>query len=50
MSTNVLADKDVNAAMATQDGPTEGKPDVKNLEYHRQVLQSKIAQEKYAVL
>ena len=42
MSTKVLADKDANAAMADQQ--VFGK-DVKSMEYHRQVLQSKIAQD-----
>ncbi|CZR59219.1 related to BNS1 protein [Phialocephala subalpina] len=37
MSSNVLADRDVNAAV-------DAKPvaDVKSMEYHRQVLQSKL--------
>ncbi|KAL7937173.1 hypothetical protein V8C35DRAFT_294956 [Trichoderma chlorosporum] len=38
----ILGDRDVNAALA--DGQPLGK-DVKSMEYHRQVLQSKIAQE-----
>ncbi|KPM41250.1 hypothetical protein AK830_g5322 [Neonectria ditissima] len=42
MSTKVLADKDANAAMADQQ--VFGK-DVKSMEYHRQVLQSKIAED-----
>ncbi|KAH8598305.1 hypothetical protein B0O99DRAFT_684343 [Bisporella sp. PMI_857] len=36
----VLADKDVNATTAAQQ-PVEGK-EVKSMEYHRQVLQSKL--------
>lgn len=40
MSSNVLADRDVNAP-ATQQAP-DAKPEVKSLEYHRQVLQSKL--------
>lgn len=35
MSSNVLSDRDVNAAV-------DAKPDVKSMEYHRQVLQSKL--------
>ncbi|KAL6700938.1 hypothetical protein J3F84DRAFT_359679 [Trichoderma pleuroticola] len=43
MSSNkILGDRDVNAALA--DGQPLGK-DVKSMEYHRQVLQSRIAQE-----
>ncbi|KAL7945537.1 hypothetical protein V8C42DRAFT_59664 [Trichoderma barbatum] len=43
MSSNkVLGDRDVNAALA--DGQPLGK-DLKSMEYHRQVLQSKIAHE-----
>ncbi|UKZ72860.1 hypothetical protein TrVFT333_000497 [Trichoderma virens FT-333] len=40
----ILGDRDVNAALA--DGQPLGK-DVKTMEYHRQVLQSKIAHEPY---
>ncbi|KAJ3516680.1 hypothetical protein NM208_g14813 [Fusarium decemcellulare] len=43
MSAKVLADKDVNAPMAAeQQAPAK---EVKSMEYHRQVLQSKMAQE-----
>ncbi|PNP53402.1 hypothetical protein THARTR1_06096 [Trichoderma harzianum] len=46
MSSNkILGDRDVNAALA--DGQPLGK-DVKSMEYHRQVLQSRIAQEPYS--
>ncbi|KXJ93031.1 hypothetical protein Micbo1qcDRAFT_203174 [Microdochium bolleyi] len=41
--TNVLSDKDVNAAVEVVN--TAGKPEVKSMEYHRQVLQSKMEQE-----
>lgn len=42
MASNVLADRDVNAAqLAVQNS------DVKTMEYHRQVLQSKLEQEQY---
>ncbi|TIC99037.1 hypothetical protein CDEST_04797 [Colletotrichum destructivum] len=44
MSPNVLADKDVNAAVVAND--LQATKDVKSMEYHRQVLQSKMAQEK----
>jgi len=36
-STNVLASRDVNAAIDVKE-----KGDVKSMEYHRQVLQSKL--------
>ncbi|TVY41500.1 hypothetical protein LSUB1_G002673 [Lachnellula subtilissima] len=42
MSSNVLADKDINAS-ATTGAPADGAvKDVKSMEYHRQVLQSKL--------
>ncbi|KAI9746489.1 MAG: hypothetical protein M1818_000202 [Claussenomyces sp. TS43310] len=41
MSSNVLADRDVNAT--SQQQPAQ-KGDVKSMEYHRQMLQSKIAE------
>ncbi|KAF4995080.1 hypothetical protein FGRMN_5375 [Fusarium graminum] len=41
MSAKILTDKDVNAPMTEQ---PMGK-DVKSMEYHRQVLQSKMAEE-----
>jgi hypothetical protein len=48
MSSTVLADRDVNTsgagANATQQ---EAKADVKSMEYHRQVLQSKLDEGKY---
>jgi hypothetical protein len=40
MSSNVLVDRDVNATAAQQAGDV--KADVKSMEYHRQVLQSKL--------
>jgi hypothetical protein len=40
MSNGVLGDKDVNAP-ATKQAPA----DLKSMEYHRQVLQSKIAEQ-----
>ncbi|TDZ22565.1 hypothetical protein Cob_v004495 [Colletotrichum orbiculare MAFF 240422] len=45
MSSNVLADKDVNAAVSSPK-PDSGVKDVKSMEYHRQVLHNKMAQEK----
>jgi hypothetical protein len=45
MSSAVLADKDVNAAALQQ--PANQKGDVKTMEYHRQVLQSKLDEEQY---
>jgi hypothetical protein len=47
MSSAVLADKDVNAAAAQQ--PANQKGDVKTMEYHRQVLQSKLDEEQYFI-
>jgi hypothetical protein len=44
MSSNVLADRDVNAPALQQ--PAEVKGDVKSMEYHRQVLQSKLEESK----
>ncbi|KAF4450861.1 hypothetical protein F53441_6084 [Fusarium austroafricanum] len=44
MSTKVLADKDVNAPMTEQ----PATKDVKSMEYHRQVFQSKMAEEETA--
>jgi hypothetical protein len=40
MSSTVLADRDVNAPAAQQNADIKG--DVKSMEYHRQVLQSKL--------
>ena len=45
MSSNVLADRDVNASM--QDNKvTDSKADVKSMEYHRQMLKSKLDEQK----
>lgn len=43
MSNSVLANKDVNAAMEHQ----VPAGDVKSMEYHRQVFQSKMADQPY---
>jgi hypothetical protein len=45
MSSNVLADRDVNAA-APQQAPANAKGDIKSMEYHRQMLQNKLEEEK----
>ncbi|KAI3527708.1 uncharacterized protein CCOS01_00912 [Colletotrichum costaricense] len=45
MSPNVLGDKDVNATVVVSD--PQSTKDLKSMEYHRQVLQNKMAQEKY---
>lgn len=42
MSNKVLSNKDVNATMTEQQTSTK---DVKSMEYHRQVFQSKIAED-----
>lgn len=44
MSSTVLGDKDVNAAQTVQ--VTDAKPDIKSMEYHRQVLQSRLEEDK----
>lgn len=44
MSSTVLADRDINAPAVQQ--PAEAKADVKTMEYHRQVLQSKLDESK----
>ncbi|KAH8908964.1 hypothetical protein BR93DRAFT_926086 [Coniochaeta sp. PMI_546] len=42
---NVLAAKDVNTTMASASAQDQsGKPDIKSMEYHRQVLQNKMDQ------
>ncbi|KAL2760774.1 hypothetical protein ACRALDRAFT_1066774 [Sodiomyces alcalophilus JCM 7366] len=48
MTGHALSDKDVNAPVTTNvaTDPSD-KSDVKSMEYHRQVFQNKIAQEKY---
>ncbi|KAF6819762.1 hypothetical protein CSOJ01_01169 [Colletotrichum sojae] len=45
MSSNVLAEKDVNTPIAAANNDSASK-DVKSMEYHRQVLQNKMSQEK----
>lgn len=47
---NVLAAKDVNTTMATTAAQDQsGKPDIKSMEYHRQVLQNKMDQAQYVI-
>lgn len=43
---SVLGDKDINAAMEQQTQQQQSK-DVKSMDYHRQILHSKISQEPY---
>jgi hypothetical protein len=53
MSSNVLADRDINASVASVDAnakPADGKADVKSMEYHRQVLQSKLDEGQYVLI
>ncbi|KAM7204126.1 protein BNS1 [Rhypophila sp. PSN 637] len=51
MASNILASKDVNTSMPSMTVDNNNnkndavKPDVKSMEYHRQVFQSKIEQE-----
>jgi len=46
-SSNILADRDVNAVVEQQ--PENVKANIKSMEYHRQVLESKMA-EQYVLL
>lgn len=46
MSARILGDKDVNAAIEQQSTLVK---DVKSMDYHRQVFQSKMAQEPYVI-
>ncbi|MCJ1247231.1 hypothetical protein MMC30_004445 [Trapelia coarctata] len=46
MSANVLADKDINtSAPTTTKSSDEGVKDMKSMEHHRQVLQSRLAED-----
>jgi len=47
MSSNVLADKDINASATTGAAAGNSVKDVKSMEYHRQVLQSKLEDGQY---
>ncbi|KIH88599.1 hypothetical protein SPBR_07988 [Sporothrix brasiliensis 5110] len=42
---SALGDKDVNAAITANAGNTDGGKDIRSMEYHRQVLQSKMQAE-----
>ncbi|KAI1809454.1 hypothetical protein GGS20DRAFT_590600 [Poronia punctata] len=44
---NVLSEKDANNSLKNQTGAGATKSDVKSMEYHRQVLKSKMEEEKY---
>ncbi|KAI1117308.1 hypothetical protein F5Y14DRAFT_379190 [Nemania sp. NC0429] len=46
-SPNALSEKDANNSLKNAAGTGANKGDMKSLEYHRQVLQSKIEEEKY---
>jgi hypothetical protein len=46
MSSNVLSARDANVNMNTAQEAAGGKPEIKSMEYHRQVLQSKMEAEK----
>ncbi|KAI2643415.1 hypothetical protein GGS21DRAFT_485934 [Xylaria nigripes] len=47
-SSKVLSEKDANSSLANKVGAgTATKPEIKSLEYHRQVLKSKMEQERY---
>ncbi|CAL3965854.1 hypothetical protein PZA11_002693 [Diplocarpon coronariae] len=46
MSSNVLADRDINATSANKVVDMDTKSEVKSMEYHRQVLQSKMEESK----
>lgn len=50
MSSTVLSDRDVNTSGAGANGAAqEAKADIKSMEYHRQVLQSKLDEGKYVI-
>ncbi|KAI0434685.1 hypothetical protein F5Y09DRAFT_295367 [Xylaria sp. FL1042] len=46
-STNVLSEKDANNSLKNLAGTGANKTDIKSMEYHRQVLKSKMEEEKY---
>ena len=52
MSSTVLANRDINTERMGEKGAAQAdvKADVKSMEYHRQVLQSKLDESKYVVL
>ncbi|KAI0119979.1 hypothetical protein GGR51DRAFT_495837 [Nemania sp. FL0031] len=46
-SPNVLSEKDANNSLKNPAGSGANKADIKSMEYHRQVLKSKMEEEKY---
>ncbi|KAI1131908.1 hypothetical protein F5Y10DRAFT_232193 [Nemania abortiva] len=46
-SPNVLSEKDANNSLKNSAGTGANKPEIKSMEYHRQVLKSKMEEEKY---
>ncbi|KAF2970035.1 hypothetical protein GQX73_g3546 [Xylaria multiplex] len=46
-SANVLSEKDANNSLKSLAGTGTNKADIKSMEYHRQVLKSKMEEEKY---
>jgi hypothetical protein len=46
-SSNALSEKDANNSLKNQAGTGATKADIKSMEYHRQVLKSKMEEEKY---
>jgi hypothetical protein len=47
MSSNVLSDRDANANIKPSPSPEKVKENPKTLEYHRQVLASRMQEEQY---
>ncbi|CAG8971326.1 hypothetical protein HYALB_00005944 [Hymenoscyphus albidus] len=45
MSSNILADKDINASTTGAATNASGKVDANNMDYHRQMLQNKLDQQ-----
>jgi hypothetical protein len=48
-SNNILTDRDTNAQIARSSPAAEGGDKVKSMEYHRQVLESRVQDGKYVV-
>ncbi|KAI1180886.1 hypothetical protein F4777DRAFT_527380 [Nemania sp. FL0916] len=46
-SSSILSEKDANNSLKKPAGTGAGKPEIKSLEHHRQVLKSKMEEEKY---
>ena len=50
MSANILSDRDINTSLPNAHKPvTATGEDVKSMEYHRQSLQSRLAEEGYVL-